>query len=87
MFFPVLPVSVGDLVEDVSGSMGTPTAVVRVVFLLTPTPSFLPSPPCLFLDDGDKTLNLALCCFVTSGRLWPVSGLAAPFPHSGQFAA
>jgi len=61
VFFPVLPVSLGDLVEDVSGSMGTPTAVVRVVFLLTPTPSFLPSPPCLFLDDGDKTLNLALC--------------------------
>ena len=87
MFFPILPVSLGDLVEDVSGSMGTPTAVVRVVFLLTPTPSFLPSPPCLFLDDADKTLNLALCCFVTSGCLWPVSGLAAPFPHSGQFAA
>lgn len=73
--------------EDVSGSMGTATAVVRVVFFLTPTPLSYPSPLCLFLDDADKTLNLALCCFVTSGRLWPVSGLAAPFPHSGQFAA
>ena len=67
--------------------MGTPTAVVRVSFSLTPIPRFLPSPPCLFLGDADKTLNLALCCFVTSGRLWPVSGLAAPFPHSGQLAA
>lgn len=70
-----------------SGSMDTPTAVVRVSFFLTPIPPFLPSPPCLFLDDADKTLNLALCCFVTSGSLWPVSGLAALFPHSGQFAA
>lgn len=67
--------------------MATPTAVVGVAFFLTPTPPFLRSPPCLSLDAVDKTLNLALTCFVTSGCLLPLSGLAAQLPDSGQFAA
>lgn len=72
--------------EDASGFTATPTAVVKVAFL-TPTPLFLPRPPCFFPEAVDQTLNLALTCFVTSGCLLPLPGFAAQFPDSGQLAA
>lgn len=65
--------------EDASGFMAIPTAVVRVAFLLTPTPPLLPNPFYRFPDVVDKTLNLALTGFVISGCLLTLSGLAAQF--------
>lgn len=87
VFTPVLPGSLGDPGGGCVWFHGHCHGSGQGGLLSDTHTSFLPSPLCLFLDDADKTLNLALCCFVTSGRLWPVSGLAAPFPHSGQFAA
>lgn len=57
--------------EGAAGFMATPTAAVRVAFFLTSRPLFLPSLSCLFPDAVDKTLNLALTYFVTSGCLLP----------------
>lgn len=44
--------------EDYSGFVATPTAVVKAFFLILTTP-FPPSPLRFFPDAVDKTLNLA----------------------------